>query len=62
MGETATAALSDAISSGTDVFLDNTTKIISFIVDNPLLVLLLVGGTIVPLGLWIFKKVKKAAK
>ena len=60
--EGATVALTDSIASGTETFLDMTTNVVSFITQNPLLVLLLVGGTIVPLGISIFRKVKKSAK
>lgn len=61
MDET-TISLADNIEQGTDTFLGMTEKVLDFITGNPLLVLLLVGGTIVPLGIWIFNKVKKSAK
>ena len=60
--EGATVALTDSITSGSETFLQMTTNVIDFITQNPLLVLLLVGGTIVPLGIAIFRKVKRAAK
>lgn len=60
--EESTVALTDSITSGSETFLAMTTDVIDFITQNPLLVLLLVGGTIVPLGIAIFRKVKRAAK
>lgn len=60
--DTTTASLSESISTGTETFLGSTSKILDFITGNPLLVLLLVGGTVLPLGIWIFKKVKGAAR
>lgn len=57
-----TTSLADNIATGTETFLDVCTDVLNYITGNELLVLLLVGGTIVPLGIWIFRKVKKSAK
>ena len=62
MEPTTTLSLADNIASGTDTFLGVCSEVLNYITSNELLVLLLVGGTIVPLGIWIFRKVKKSAK
>ena len=61
MGGTETT-LAEKIASGTEIFLDVCDSVLNYITGNELTVLLLVGGTIVPLGIWIFRKVKKSAK
>lgn len=60
--EETTLSLADNISNGTTTFLDVCSDVLNYITGNELLVLLLVGGTIVPLGIWIFRKVKKSAR
>lgn len=60
--EETTLSLADNISTGTTTFLDVCSDVLNYITSNELLVLLLVGGTIVPLGIWIFRKVKKSAR
>ncbi len=58
-GET---GMESAITSGTTTFLGVVSSVLTFILGNPLLILLLVGGTVIPLGISLFKKVKRASK
>ena len=59
--EVTTTSLGTAITEGTTTFLGVCTSVINYMVENPLLVLILVGATLVPLGIGIFRKVKRAA-
>lgn len=61
-GVSGSADMGATITDGTTTFLGVVTTILNFVTTNPLLVILLVGGTFVPLGIGLFKKLKKASK
>nr|DAF83973.1 MAG TPA: hypothetical protein [Inoviridae sp.] len=50
--------LSTALTNCSTLF----TWVLNLITDNPLLAILLACGTLIPAGIGIFRKVKKAAK
>lgn len=51
-----------AITNGSDTFFGVVSSTFNFITGNPLMILLLVGGTIIPLGIGLFKRLKRASK
>lgn len=61
-GVSASANMEAAVTEGTSTFLSVVTIILNFVTTNPLLVVLFVGGTFLPLGIILFKKLKKASR
>ena len=59
MGETTTEGL-EWITDGAEAVLSIFDVLLDTITGNPILAMLFVGGTIIPIGFRIFKKFKKA--
>lgn len=54
--------MGETITTGITIALDLCTQVLDFITGNALLAVLLVCGTLIPCGIGVFRKVKRAAK